>query len=286
MQPPQSPQRVASLWMGSDIGWIESLCLSSFLNRGFQVEVFSYEPVPSLPSEIIRRDAREILPAPFRVGGPDYAGKPTGFSNVFRYELLAKTDAIWVDADMLALQSRIPLRKGFVFAWESQSSINGAVLGAPSSSTLLDNLRQKVTSLDLDSVAWGQIGPRLITATVHALDMESFVLPQSAIYPIPWLRAWEFFDPSRREEMEEAVSSSIGVHLWNEVISRAPYGLRFRLPPKGSFLRSEAEKFGLLRTSLPDVAPSEIKTWSKQLKAVALKKSLRDRVRRASRRRF
>ena len=54
-------REVGTLWIGGSLSWMEQLCLKSFVDRGQQITLFSYEPIPNVPAGVIRRDGREVL---------------------------------------------------------------------------------------------------------------------------------------------------------------------------------------------------------------------------------
>ena len=53
---------VRSFWHGRPLGPYEELCLRSFHDRGYAVEVFLYDKHLKLPEIAVRRDAAEIWP--------------------------------------------------------------------------------------------------------------------------------------------------------------------------------------------------------------------------------
>ncbi|MBT8459077.1 MAG: class I SAM-dependent methyltransferase, partial [Boseongicola sp.] len=89
---------VASLWIGGALGWIENVCLRSFLEVGQKVTLFCYEKVANVPEGVIVRDAREIWTPHRRLlrqTGASY------LADIFRIHLMSNTDLIWVDCDAL-----------------------------------------------------------------------------------------------------------------------------------------------------------------------------------------
>ena len=94
---------VASLWIGGRLSWLEQLCLVSFAHAGHDVTLYSYSHIDNVPPEIKQMPAQDIFPAE-----PMYrharTGSPAIHADLFRLNLLKKTDKVWVDADMYCYQ--------------------------------------------------------------------------------------------------------------------------------------------------------------------------------------
>ena len=54
--------KIASLWIGGDLSWLEQLCLKSFADAGHQITLYSYAPISNLPEGVLAGDANEIYP--------------------------------------------------------------------------------------------------------------------------------------------------------------------------------------------------------------------------------
>ena len=92
---------IQSLWIGDDLSNLEKLCVQSFLDHGHEFHLYTYADIGGIPSGAIVKDGNDILPADkiFRYK----RGSTAGFSNRFRYELLAKFGGWWVDMDTVCL---------------------------------------------------------------------------------------------------------------------------------------------------------------------------------------
>jgi hypothetical protein len=88
-------------------------------------------------------------------------------------------------------------------------------------------------------VAWGELGPRLITSVIRESGYEEYVDPAERYYPVDDNDLLKLFDPEFNAWSHTRVSDSSAVHLWNEVIKRLCIPKNM-LPPEGSFL---LEKF-------------------------------------------
>jgi len=54
-------REVGTLWIGGPLSWLEQLSLKSFVDKGQQITLFSYDDIPNVPEGVIRRDGREII---------------------------------------------------------------------------------------------------------------------------------------------------------------------------------------------------------------------------------
>lgn len=200
--------RIAALWIGGPLSFLEQLCLVSFAHAGQHVTLYSYEPVQNVPSGIELADANQILP---QQGYLKHAktGSPALHSDVFRYHLLAKCDrTIWADTDAYCVKP-FTTPNGHFYGWESKKHINGGVLGLPQDSEtlrlLIDHtsdawsipcwygpeyeadLRAKLaagTPVSAADQPWGVWGPHAITHFLHQTGEARFALPRVALYPV------------------------------------------------------------------------------------------------------
>ena len=129
---------VCSLWVGGEIPPHLAACIESFVSKGHPFTLYAYGNADA-PKGVTRADGEDILGLTF---AKEFlkARKFSQLSNYFRYELLAKRPGVcWVDVDMYCLR---PLNAApYIFGWEDEISINGAVLAIPPDSELLTALR-------------------------------------------------------------------------------------------------------------------------------------------------
>lgn len=255
-----------SLWIGGSLSLYEQMCFASFVKSGYQVHLFTYENVKSVPAGVQILDAREIVPIENRWSNPGAGGSWADFSNQFRYRAIRETGFVWIDADVLAGKQPITAIDGYVMGRESPEMVNGAVLGAPSTSNFLKQLEKKAEVPNLESYVWGSLGPRLITSVVEELDLLDKVQPSTAFYPVQACDSWKFFDPQSADELWEIEHSSSGIHLWNEEFRRARLPVKSFAPPTGSFLGQLLSRLEIAAEEIPRVGDSwGRKTWRHQL---------------------
>lgn len=99
---------INGLWIGKRLSLMEQLTLRSFVAQGHRFVLWTYDDLETaLPAGVERRDAREILPAEsvFHYRGGPFPGSCAGFSDMFRYAILAERGGWWVDMDVTCLRS-------------------------------------------------------------------------------------------------------------------------------------------------------------------------------------
>lgn len=226
---------VASLWVGGCLSQFEIASLKSFLQHGHSLTLFTYDTGISVPDGVHVRDARDVVMENEIFSNQNAGETWAGFSNFFRYELLRQSDYVWVDTDVIALSNEIPTRDGYVLGWESEDSVNGAVLGAPRDSVFLECLPRLASLANPAGAAWGELGPVAITKSVRFASIEDKVQAERAFYPLSWPEVWRLFDPGQTSYVVDRTSESSTLHWWNEILRRALVGVKDAAPPKGSF---------------------------------------------------
>lgn len=248
---------VASLWIGERLGMIEQASIRSFLKVGDRFVLYVYNPVAGVPDGVEVRDAQEVYPC-HTIIRHKKTGSPALHSDLFRYALLAKTDYIWVDLDMIALRS-FDFPSPWVFGLETEGEVNGAVLNMPKESKALQELLkfnertvglppmmkgfQRVRywfkswgrGMTIDRWPWGSIGPRALSHYLHIHDEFKYAMPMSAFYAIPLHRAHEFAIPGKIT-LNDLPNDAWGVHLWAKELRQYLKQTGTDKVPEGSFL--------------------------------------------------
>ena len=154
----------ATFWAGRVVSPYEAACITSFLARGYQYVVYSYDQVHNLPDGAVLRDAREIT-APDNAERFFIKGKAnlSHFSDLFRYELFHLTSHVWVDTDMLMLRPLELPGYGRLIAREDQTVLCGAIMRLDSHDPNLTTLIACTEAMRDRDLVWGATGPRLLT---------------------------------------------------------------------------------------------------------------------------
>ena len=198
---------VATLWIGAKLGLIEQLTIQSFLAHGHHFTLFTTEKVEGIPAGTVVRNANEIFPCQHIVR--DYkTGSPAIHADMFRYAMLAKTELMWVDMDVLCLRPFYP-NSPYVFAFEDENTVNNAVLRLPKDSPTLAALlayqpetkgyppffstgrkirywlKNGGKKPSINKWPWGSIGPKGLSYHLRQTSEVKHALHKKAFYAIP-----------------------------------------------------------------------------------------------------
>jgi hypothetical protein len=233
---------VSFFWHGPPLSLYERACIGSFVRRGFEVQLVSYQADLARPDGVRLADARQYFAESVLQEYLDAGGGAgiAAFSDVMRYAVLQAHGGWWCDADVFCLRDADEWRARFdgadyVLGYEAPEKVNGAVLylapGAPHAARLLERALAAGRK-----VRWGAIGPKLLTAYTREAGLADRVQPEQVFYPIACDDAADVLLPDRRESCAARARPGYAFHLWNEFYRR--WGLpKSLLPPRGSFLR-------------------------------------------------
>lgn len=266
---------IATLWIGGQLSWLEQLCLKSFADAGHRITLYSYSPIDNIPHGVIAGNAEDIYP-----GSPMLrharTGSPAIHADMWRLHLLAKTDQIWVDADMYCYRP-FDFDKSHVFGWEKPGLVCNAVLGLPRNSPALLGLleffedeyaiapwlrpeqreelqREKDagTPVHMTAQNWGFTGPASVTHfLVHTGEIEH-AEPAEAFYPISFPDRNKMIISRHNNWVDEHLTPQTrGVHFWaRRMKPRLEEGENNR-PRRGSFLDKLLKKHKIDPSAAP-----------------------------------
>ncbi len=255
---------VVTFWHGP-LDRLRQLCLRSQVAAGHKVTVYSFEPLPGLPDGAGNAEAEAVLPHSFaeklRPSGPGGVWRDwttLQFSDFFRMRLMARSEGLWLDADVLLKGPvRIDPAKPF-FAWERPRQLGNSVLYLPPDDAIVaafaalmsqDDLapdwlalRHRLTfalhrlrgSRRVSDIRVALYGPAALTALARRAHELHHALPKKSFYAVhaePTL----FFEPS---DFSALVSDPdiIGFHI-------SPKGRGDGRPVAGSLHAWAAERF-------------------------------------------
>lgn len=255
------------------MGYLERLCLTSFLNHGHRVELFAYERPENLPDGVVLADADSIIAREnmfFYKGGRT----PAVFADLFRIELLAQGRGIWVDCDVFCLRPFTGAHE-YLMGFENRPSwrnfwaaqVNNAVLKIPADSPLIAAQRSifqpgatpiglpfwrraEVTlrrafgeDLPVHYMQFGATGPAPLTHFIDKLGLTDKVQPKDVLYPLDYQDAAKLLQ--RGSDIASFITErSLSVHIWNSALTGRHSRARMD-PEPGSFLDTELRRFGL-----------------------------------------
>ena len=249
---------IHALWVGNKLGAISRCCLYSFVMRGHEVYLHTYGEIEDLPEGVKCCDANAIIPED-KIIKHNKTGSYALFSDLFRYELLKKVNGIYVDCDVYCLKPLNIPDSGYLFGYEEDTKVNGAILAMPKDSKLLKHLleaayntqfippwysktkqlRLKIKKIfglgkTLSDMPWGVIGPDAITYYSIQSNLAVFAQPIDIFYPVHHRCMRHITDGGL--EIEDVTSSrTLCVHLYNEMLrgidltALAPQSILYRM---------------------------------------------------------
>lgn len=251
-----------TLWVGHSLTYYEQLSLKSGLHNGFELHLYCYNFVENVPAGIKILDANKIIPQAYVFSNPNERKTFAGFSNVFRYQLLHQENLVWFDTDVIFLKPSFP-ESDYIFGYESEDVINGAVLSYPPSSNLAGALIRESLNIDKSSFVWGSLGPKLLTSILAELDLSAMALDSSLFYPIKGNEIWKIYHPAYTEQLLDSLGNSYTLHLWNEVLRRSPSGIKSKQPISGSLISHLFEKFEVDIQNREKLSINEVLEWKR-----------------------
>ncbi len=232
---------IHALWIGKKLGSISRSCLQSFVMRGHEVHLHTYDEIDDIPQGVTQVDANIIIPCD-KIIKHNETGSYALFSDVFRYELMQKVEGIYVDCDVYCLKPLIIPEHGYLLGFEDDNWINGAVLRIPKNSDLLSSLlnaaynpkfippwysSSKKFKLEIKKnlgigttiadMPWGVIGPKAITYFVRKHNKKDVIQPIDVFYPVHYQCISQLCDSSL-DIKDITTSRTSAIHLYNEML--------------------------------------------------------------------
>ncbi|UYZ69594.1 galactosyltransferase Lgt5 [Moraxella bovis] len=232
---------IHALWIGSNLGQLSHCCLSSFVAQGHQVYLHTYNDINDLPKGVQLADANLIIPKN-KIIKHKKTGSYALFSDIFRYELLNKVDGIYVDCDVYCTKPITIPDNGYLFGYEDDNKINGAVLALPKNSLLLNKLieishdsnfippwysnkaqkRLKIKKMfgiakHISHMPWGVIGPEAITYYAKEFNLGYLAQPIDIFYPVHY-HCIRLLLEKDLTLSDICTKRTLAVHLYNEML--------------------------------------------------------------------
>jgi hypothetical protein len=211
-------------WSGNPLKEINVAVYNSFVSRGWDVTVWSYDPGSiSLSPHIKVKDANEVLDIS-RLGTFSYENcdvNEVPFSDLFRLYVMQYTGGWWFDSDCFCLSDCYELQyiaqdKQYVAGWEFPGSVNNAVLYFQDKE-LLTNLIL-ATEADIEpTMFWGKIGPKSLTNFLTSVNVADQALPSELFYPITWGEAAKATEDEHFEYVQNLCRNSLVYHYYNSI---------------------------------------------------------------------
>lgn len=241
--------KVSSLWLGGPLGYVQKLCLTSFVYYKHDITLYVYDMDLEVPEGVKKADASTI------VGNDDifvYHNQYAAFSDYFRYKMIQATGDMWVDADTLCLSYDFFEDSEFVFIKESAYLTAGGILKLPKDHEITKELNAR-TELALpgiktlqDKEKWAAIGPLLLTELVNKFKLGKFAQPAQNVNVLDhWSKGKDFWDPAQTRKILRICRSAKSGTMFTGTLRATGFDTE-QAPPVGSAIEHFAIKFGLL----------------------------------------
>lgn len=234
--------KIHALWIGNKLGPIARCCLRSFVMRGHDVTLHSYNAIEDIPEGVESQDANLIIPKE-RIVKHKATGSYALFSDLFRYELLQKLDnnTLYVDCDVYCLKPITIPDNGYLLSYEDDNAINGAVLALPQNSPILNalisaskdpkfippwypNMRRFKLRISkylgfkrkIEEMAWGVIGPTAITYYAHSFQELDKISSIDLFYPVHYKKVRQYLLDGDLSLEDVVTHRTLCIHLYNE----------------------------------------------------------------------
>ena len=206
-----------AFWVGPRLGPIHVACLRSVAAVGHPTFLHVYDEPEDAPECVTLVDASKLMPRT-RYFTDTKTSYPSMFSDLFRYALLRAGLGVYVDCDIYCLK---PIHDAeYIFGWESDIYINGAVLKLPDSAPLLNDLWEAANHPALippwvklgrraelhvkrlvglhrtADLARFSLGPVALTWYTKQRGLEAKAKPRSVFYPIMTKDARDLVNPN------------------------------------------------------------------------------------------
>ena len=249
--------------------------MATWLSNGYEVEFFAYDThlFESVPDGITCTDAREVLPEREIFSEPQGRTGYSGFSNLFRVELMKKRDGVWVDLDVVAISPLVSVPP-YIFAKENRRWINGAVFRSPAESELTKNLEELIRKrFSTGYWEFGELGPRAITEGVSKYNLHQYEFDRESFYAISGVDSWKLYSAEEAHAVSSSLSNSYFIHIANELSKQLPFPALRLAPQKDSYLWGLNPEFWA-ELNATSISYEQLTIWKKQ----ANKMKLRSRI--------
>lgn len=253
--------RFATFWTGS-IDALERACLASFARGGHEVTLYSYEARDPSPNYRVRSAAeildRNYLDRFITDGRPNVAA----FSDAFRVMMFTRTDAIWIDCDLLLNSALTVDETRDIFVREGRRNIIASLLRIADRRIAEAALKTILAQADKD-LPWAAL-QNVIPKEVAAAGRLDDLLEPEIYNPIAADDFYKLLLPEYRTECDLLCRDAETIHLYNNILQKIGF-YKNLLPPEGSALHAYLQPFaaeaGFLGTYPASVVRAMVEGW-------------------------
>ena len=257
---------IGMFWDGPPLGFIERLCLTSFVHVGHPVVLFSYGKVEGAPDGVELAPASDVLPKPSNVVKHKRTGSPAIYADKFRYHLLSQNAGmIWSDTDAYCHKPFLP-KNGYFFARETNNIVANGVMALPSESRTLQSLidfcedeyaippwmmpkhiaemEERNAANDpmhVSEMPWGAWGPKALSHFLKQHGEFEHALDPHVLYPVPFENRRLYFREAW-ETWERVKEDTVSIHFYGRRVRNRLHNRFKGTPPAHSVLAELATK--------------------------------------------
>jgi len=206
-----------SLWIGEKLLPQNTISIKSFLQNGFDYNLYVYDDVKNIPSGVNILDGNDILPESriwvykkgFNKGGI------SGYSCEFRYQFLYNYGGLFVDTDIVLLK-QFDLDKSFIFISELNEAgdtitTNSLIYSQSTTASIWSEALDDISYRNKARLTHGEVGPILLNNLVKKCNLEKFVLGHDVFCSVGYFETLKLIDGT------QLPNDAIGIHLCDAI---------------------------------------------------------------------
>ena len=206
-----------SLWIGDKLLPQNIISINSFLQNGFDYNLYVYDDVKNIPLGVNVLDANDILPESriwvykkgFNKGGV------SGYSCEFRYQFLYNRGGLFVDTDIVLLK-QFDLDKSFIFISELNEAgdtitTNSVIYSQSTTASIWSEALDDISYRNKARLRHGEVGPILLNNLVKKYNLEKYVLLPHTFCSVGYFETLKLIDGTQLTE------DAIGIHLCDAI---------------------------------------------------------------------
>ncbi len=229
---------IQGLWINGNLNKLQQLCINSYLDKGHEFHLYTYNPSINVPTGTILKMADVIIPQKDIFF--DDRGSLCSFADLFRFELLYQSGGWWVDMDQICLRS-FDFDSDYVFASEHTPSFDSKVcIGAikvPPQSDIMRYCSQtayKIYKSNFPNISWGILGSQILNSYLDKnKQFQSYIQPPEVFCPVPYF----YFNLLFNDFLFNPTKKSYGLHFWNEMLRANSFDLNIEYHQNSIFQR-------------------------------------------------
>jgi len=224
---------IQGLWFGESLTNLERLCMKSFMDNGHEFHLYVYDELQDIPQGVIVKDANEIVP---RTRIKEFRWF-AGFSDFFRYMLLAKKGGWYVDMDVICLRpldfsseyvfaahgckdhtlGYAPLIPSDMYGYKSDQLVGDGIIKAPVNSLLMDYCCKVIeanSKKGSNDIAYDELGPRLFKRAVTTFGLEKYIQAPIIFDAVPPDQVPRVLDPNVPWDLSNSYTAHLSGSRW------------------------------------------------------------------------